>query len=172
MDCRRQDGGVVIPRSRTTSCLPLGGRCLRGIAAQTVGVGNRSPHCAALNSPPLTLRRSFKGDAATRRQGRFPFILVLRENPAGQGRWHPQSKTPIGDPMGVCVAKRQPPAKREGKGAEALQRKTSNDTMEAATNRRQRSKEDSKMSELSLTHCKHECKYHVVFAPKFCVGLQ
>ncbi len=23
------------------------------------------------------------------------------------------------------------------------------------------------MSELSLTHCKYECKYHVVFAPKF-----
>ena len=53
------------------------------------------------------------------------------------------------------------------KGAEALQRKTSNDTMRVATNRRQRSKEDSKMSELSLTHCKYECKYHVVFAPKF-----
>ena len=23
------------------------------------------------------------------------------------------------------------------------------------------------MSELSLSHCKYECKYHVVFAPKF-----
>ena len=23
------------------------------------------------------------------------------------------------------------------------------------------------MSELSLTHCRYECKYHVVFAPKF-----
>ena len=53
------------------------------------------------------------------------------------------------------------------KGAEALQRKTFNDTVEVATNRRQRSKEDLKMSELSLTHCKYECKYHVVFAPKF-----
>ena len=39
--------------------------------------------------------------------------------------------------------------------------------MEVATNRRQRSKEDSKMSKLDLTHCKYECKYHVVFAPKF-----
>ena len=53
------------------------------------------------------------------------------------------------------------------KGAEALRRKTSNDTMEVATNRRQRSKEGSKMSELSLTHRKYECKYHVVFALKF-----
>ena len=41
------------------------------------------------------------------------------------------------------------------KGAEALQRKTSNDTMDEATNRRQRSKEDSKMSELSLTQGKY-----------------
>ena len=24
------------------------------------------------------------------------------------------------------------------------------------------------MDELSLTHCKYECKYHIVFAPKFC----
>lgn len=39
--------------------------------------------------------------------------------------------------------------------------------MNVATNRMQKSKEDSKMSELSLTHCKYECKYHVVFAPKF-----
>ncbi len=23
------------------------------------------------------------------------------------------------------------------------------------------------MDELSLTHCKYECKYHIVFAPKF-----
>ena len=23
------------------------------------------------------------------------------------------------------------------------------------------------MAELSLTHCKYECKYHIVFAPKF-----
>lgn len=39
--------------------------------------------------------------------------------------------------------------------------------MDVATNRKQKSKEDSKMSELSLSHCKYECKHHVVFIPKF-----
>lgn len=30
-----------------------------------------------------------------------------------------------------------------------------------------KSKEITQMDELSLTHCKYECKYHIVFASKF-----
>ena len=39
--------------------------------------------------------------------------------------------------------------------------------MRVVTNRNQKSKEITQMDELSLTHCKYECKYHIVFAPKF-----
>lgn len=36
-----------------------------------------------------------------------------------------------------------------------------------AVNRNKKIIGESKMDELSLTHCKYECKYHIVFAPKF-----
>ena len=39
--------------------------------------------------------------------------------------------------------------------------------MGVATNRTRKSREDSQMIELSLTHCKYKCKYHIVFAPKY-----
>ena len=54
------------------------------------------------------------------------------------------------------------------KEAEVLQIKTSDVRIVVATNRKRKlTQEESKMDELSLSHCKYECKYHIVFAPKF-----
>ena len=55
-----------------------------------------------------------------------------------------------------------------GKEAEALQIKTSDVRIVVAVNRKGKlTQEESKMDESSLSHCKYECKYHIVFAPKF-----
>lgn len=66
------------------------------------------------------------------------------------------------------MTKRKPHAKRVDKNkAEAMDRKNSYDKMKVATNRNQKNIGGVQMDDLSLTHCKYECKYHLVFAPKF-----